>query len=44
VERSFSEIYAKGGEILGESVREERLICGFKGVKGRHIRFFIFIV
>jgi hypothetical protein len=33
VERSFSEIYAKGGETLGESVREERLICGFKGVK-----------
>jgi hypothetical protein len=42
VERSFLEINAKGGEILGESVREERLICGFKGVKWRHIRFFNF--
>jgi hypothetical protein len=41
VERSFLEINAKGGEILGESVREEgRLICGFKGVKQWHIRFF----
>jgi hypothetical protein len=41
VERSFLEINGKGGEILGESVREEdRLICGFKGVKQRHIRFF----
>jgi hypothetical protein len=43
VERSFLKINAKGGEILGESVRE-RLICGFKGVKERHIRFFIFCV
>jgi len=42
VERSFLEINAKGGEILGKSVREERLICGFKEVKGRHIRIFIF--
>jgi len=40
VERSFLEINAKGREILGENVREERLICGFKGVKERHIRFF----
>jgi hypothetical protein len=32
VDRSFLEINAKGGEILGESVREERLICGFRGV------------
>jgi hypothetical protein len=32
----------QGGEILGENVREERLICGFKGVKERYIRFFIF--
>ena len=44
VERSFLEINAKEGEILGESVREERLICGFKGVKGRHIRFFNFLL
>jgi hypothetical protein len=44
VERSFLEINAKGGEILGESVREERLICGLKGVKERHIRFFNFCV
>ena len=43
VDRSFLEINAKGGEILGESVREERLICGFKGVKERHIRFFNFL-
>ena len=42
VERSSLEINAKGGEILGDSVREERLICVFKGVKGRHIRIFIF--
>ena len=44
VERSFLEINAKGGEILGESVRGEidRLICGFKGVKERYIRFFNF--
>ena len=27
------------GEKYGENVREERLICGFKGVKERHIRF-----
>jgi hypothetical protein len=40
VERSFLDINAKGEEILGKSVREERLICGFKGVKERHIRFF----
>jgi hypothetical protein len=40
VERSFLEINAKWGEILGKSVREERLICGFKGIKGMHIRFF----
>jgi len=38
--RSFLEINAKGGEILGESIREERLICGLKGVKERHVRFF----
>jgi hypothetical protein len=43
VERSFLEINAKGGEILGESVREERLICRFKGVKERHISFFNFL-
>ena len=43
VERSFLEINAKGGEILGENVREERLICGFKGIKERHIRFFNFM-
>ena len=36
------EINAKGGEILGESVRGEILICGFKGVKERDIRFFNF--
>jgi hypothetical protein len=42
VERSFLEINAKGGEILGESAKEERLICGFKGVKERYIRFFNF--
>ena len=42
VERSFLEINAKGEEILGENVREERLLCGFKGVKERHIRFFNF--
>ena len=42
VERSFLEINAKRGEILGESVRGERLICGFKGVKERHINFFNF--
>jgi hypothetical protein len=35
------EINAKG-EKYWESVREERLICGFKGVKERCIRFFIF--
>jgi hypothetical protein len=33
VERSFLKINAKGEEILGESVRGERLICGFKGVR-----------
>jgi hypothetical protein len=44
VERSFLEINAKGGEILGENVREEILICGFKGIKGSHIRFLIFLV
>ena len=44
VERSFLEINAKGEEILGESVREKGLICGFKGVKGRHIRFFNFLL
>ena len=43
MERSFLEINAKGGEILGENVREERLICGFKGIKERHIRFFNFM-
>jgi hypothetical protein len=42
VERSFLEINAKGGETLVKSVREERLICGIKGVKERHIRFFKF--
>jgi hypothetical protein len=41
VERSFLEINAKGGEILGESAREERLMCGFRRVKERHIRFFL---
>jgi hypothetical protein len=35
VERSFLEINAIGGEILKKSVREERLICEFKGVKER---------
>jgi hypothetical protein len=40
MERSFLEFNAKGGEILGERVRKERLIYGFKGVKERHIRFF----
>jgi hypothetical protein len=44
VERYFLEINAKGGEILGDSGSEERLICGFKGVKERHIKFFNFIV
>jgi hypothetical protein len=43
VERFFLEINAKDRDILGESVRE-RLICGFKGVKERHIKFFIFCV
>jgi len=43
VERSFLEINANGGEILGGSVREERLICGLKRVKERHIRFFKFL-
>jgi hypothetical protein len=31
------------GEKYWENVREERLICGFKGVKERHIRFFQFL-
>jgi hypothetical protein len=32
----------KGEKYWGEGVRGERLICGFKGVKQRHIRFFKF--
>jgi hypothetical protein len=32
----------KGEKYWKESVREERLICGFKGVKERHIIFFKF--
>jgi hypothetical protein len=43
VERSFLEINAKGGEILGESVREERLICGFRGVKEEAYKIFQFL-
>jgi len=42
VERSILEINAKGGDILVENVRGERLICGFEGVKERHVRFFNF--
>jgi hypothetical protein len=43
VDRSFLEINAKGGEILGESVREERLICGFRGVKEEAYKIFHFV-
>jgi hypothetical protein len=31
----------KGEKYWGEGIRGERLICGFKGVKDRHIRFFL---